>query len=171
MDNECVFSADRRHRYTLIHRPNPLFSSSGERLLMWVGLNPSTADESQLDPTLTRILGYSVREGYDGFIMTNLFAWRATLPADMKVAPDPVGPDNDRWLLECARRCGKVVAAWGSHGSFLGRDAHVCSLLNGIPMMRLTLNADGAPGHPLYLKKTLPLVPFALWSDSQASVD
>jgi hypothetical protein len=159
MHNECVFSADRRHRYTLIHRPEPLLAAG--RLLMWVALNPSTADETQLDPTLTRILGYSRREGYDGFIMTNLFAWRATDPKHMKSAADPVGPENDRWLLETARRCGKVVAAWGSHGSFLNRGRQVGELLRDFEIVCLSRNADGAPGHPLYLKKTLPFVPFA----------
>lgn len=158
MDNECVFSRDRKHRYTLVHRPDPLLG--GGRLLMWIGLNPSTADENQLDPTLRRILGYTLREGYDGFIMTNLFAWRATLPADMRAAKDPVGPDNDRWLVECAMRCDRVVAAWGSHGSFLGRDAHTVKLLCDFNLVCLSLNADGAPGHPLYLKKDLPLVKF-----------
>lgn len=111
------FSADRRHRYTLIHRPDPLLGDG--RLLKWIGLNPSTADENQLASTLRHILGYTLREGYDGFIMTNLFAWRATLPPDMRAAADPVGPDNDHWPVESARRCEKVVAAWGCHGSFL----------------------------------------------------
>jgi hypothetical protein len=159
MENECVFSRDRKHRYTLVHRPDPLLG--GGRLLMWIGLNPSTADENQLDPTLRRILGYTLREGYDGFIMTNLFAWRATLPADMRAAADPVGPDNDRWLVDCARRCGKVVAAWGSHGSFQGRDAHTLKLLRDFDLVCLSRNGDGSPGHPLYLKKDLPLVRFA----------
>lgn len=158
MENDCIFSRDRRHRYTLTHRPDPLLS--GGRLLMWIGLNPSTADENQLDPTLRRILGYTLREGYAGFIMTNLFAWRATLPAEMRAAPDPVGPDNDRWLLESARRCEKVVAAWGSHGSFQGRDAQTLKLLKAFDLVCLSLNADGSPGHPLYLKKSLPLVKF-----------
>jgi hypothetical protein len=156
MRNECVFSADRRHRYTLIHRPAPLLGS--DRLLMWIGLNPSTADESQLDPTLTRIAGYTLREGYDGFIMTNIFAYRATLPDDMKAAADPIGPDNDRWLLECARRCDQVVCAWGRHGAFLGRAAAVRQLLTGFDLVCLGINGDGSPCHPLYLKKDLPLV-------------
>jgi len=128
---------------------------------MWIGLNPSTADEAQLDPTLRRILGYTLREGYDGFIMTNLFAWRATLPAEMRAAADPVGPDNDRWLLDSAQRCEKVVVAWGSHGSFQGRDAHTLKLLKAFDLVCLARNADGSPGHPLYLKKSLPLVKFS----------
>jgi len=131
MNNECVFSPDRQHRYTLLHQPEPLLG--GNRLLMWIGLNPSTADETQLDPTLTRILGFTRREGYDGFIMTNLFGFRATLPKDMRAAPDPVGPDNDKWLLTSARRCGKVVAAWGATApSWIGkpRCAHCSRTLN-----------------------------------------
>jgi hypothetical protein len=158
MNNECVFSPDEKYRYTLIHYPNPLFQ--GDKLLMWIGLNPSTADRTQLDPTLKRILGYTLREGYDGFLMTNLFAWRATHPKDMMGTLNPVGIDNDKWLLESARRCHKVVAAWGSHGSFMGRDAKVCELLSGFDMLCLSQNEDGSPGHPLYLKRTLPFVPF-----------
>jgi hypothetical protein len=77
MENECTFSPDRRHRYSLIHRINPLL---GDRLIMWIGLNPSTADESQLDPTLTRIRSFSEREGYDGFWMANIFALRTPYP-------------------------------------------------------------------------------------------
>jgi hypothetical protein len=156
MRNDCVFSTDRRHRYTLIHRPAPLLGS--DRLLMWIGLNPSTADESQLDPTLTRIAGYTLREGYDGFIMTNLFAYRATLPSDMKAAPDPVGPDNDRWLLESVRRCGRVVCAWGRHGAFLDRATSVRHLLRDFDLLCLGSNSDGSPCHPLYQKKDLPLI-------------
>ena len=158
MENECVFSSDRKHRYTLIHRFDPLLG--GDRYLMWIGLNPSTADESQLDPTLRRIRGYTQREGYDGFIMLNLFAYRATLPEDMKAAKDPVGSDNDRWLVECAERCGKVVAAWGGHGAHLDRATHVCRLLKKFELVCLTRLGDGSPGHPLYLKKDLRFTPY-----------
>ena len=56
VDNECTFSPDRRHRYGLVHRWNPLF---GDKLVLWIGLNPSTADEAKLDPTLTRIAAFS----------------------------------------------------------------------------------------------------------------
>ena len=96
---------------------------------MWIGLNPSTADEQQLDPTLTRIRGFSEREGYDGFLMTNIFGFRATDPKVMRNTPDPVGPENDAALLEAAQRCDKVVAAWGAHGVHQDRALAVAKLL------------------------------------------
>jgi len=127
---------------------------------MWCGLNPSTADETRLDPTLSRIRGYSLREGYDGFIMTNAFAFRATLPKNMYAATDPIGPDNDYWLLETAKLCGKVVVAWGTHGTFRDRGLAVCKLLKDHELVCLATNANGTPKHPLYLKKDLPFIPY-----------
>jgi len=101
-----------------------------------------------LDPTLRRIRGYTEREGYGGFVMLNIFAFRATDPKNMYAAKDPVGPDNDRWLLEYAKRCGKVVAAWGGHGAFVNRGLAVCKLLQDFDLVHLAKNADGSPGHP-----------------------
>lgn len=155
MDNDCHFSPDRRHRYTLLHRINPLF---GDHLIMWIGLNPSTADEQQLDPTLTRIRSFSEREGYDGFLMTNLFGFRATDPKEMLCAPDPVGPDNDAALLAAAQRCDKVVAAWGTHGVHQNRALAVAKLLGQHSLWCLGTTQDGHPRHPLYVKGNQPLV-------------
>ena len=114
MENECAFSADRRYRYSLIHRINPLL---GDNLILWIGLNPSTADEQQLDPTLTRIRSFSQREGFDGFWMANLFGLRTPYPKEMRADPEPVGAGNDAALLEAAARCDKIVAAWGAGGA------------------------------------------------------
>jgi hypothetical protein len=80
METPCTFSPDRKHRYSLVHRWNPLF---GDRLILWIGLNPSTADEAQLDPTLTRIRSFSQREGFDGFWMANLFGRCTPYPKKM----------------------------------------------------------------------------------------
>jgi hypothetical protein len=149
MNNECHFSIDRRYRYSLHHRWAELFD---ERAIVWVGLNPSTADESALDPTLRRIRGFSTSWGFTAFIMLNLFAFRATDPRDMLAAEDPVGPENDRVLLETAQRCGTIVAAWGAHGDHLGRDQAVCRLLDGLTLYCLGITASGAPRHPLYVR-------------------
>jgi len=78
MQNDCVFSADRRYRYVLKHTWEPLFPP---KLCTWIGLNPSILDETQLDPTLRRIRAFSAAWGYNGFLMTNLFGLVSTDPA------------------------------------------------------------------------------------------
>lgn len=155
MENTCHFSADRRHRYTLLHRINPLF---GDRLIMWIGLNPSTADEQQLDPTLTRIRSFSEREGFDGFLMTNIFGLRTPYPKEMMAAPDPVGPENNAALLAGAERCEKIVAAWGVCGEFQARADAVTQLFAGRELWCLGTTQDGHPRHPLYVAGRQTLV-------------
>jgi hypothetical protein len=155
LENECHFSPDRRHRYSLIHRWNPLFS---ERLILWIGLNPSTADESQLDPTLTRIRSFSQREGFDGFWMANIFGLRTPYPKEMMAAKDPVGPGNDASLQLAATRCEKIVAAWGAIGEYQSRAAAVAQLFPGRELWCLGTTKDGHPRHPLYVAGKQPLV-------------
>ena len=155
MENECHFSPDRKHRYTLLHRINPLF---GKKLILWIGLNPSTADEQKLDPTLTRIRSFSEREGFDGFLMTNIFGFRATDPKEMIRTPDPIGPENDQALLAAAERCDKVVAAWGAHGVHQDRAIAVAKLLASHKLWCLGTTKAGFPRHPLYVKGDQPLV-------------
>jgi hypothetical protein len=158
VDNACRFSPDRRHRYSLVHRWNPLF---GDRLILWIGLNPSTADEAQLDPTLTRIATFSKRAGFDGFWMANLFALRTPHPKEMMAAADPVGPENDASLLAAAARCERIVAAWGVCGEFQARADAVVRLLAGRELWCLGTTQDGHPRHPLYVAADQPLVRWA----------
>lgn len=116
---------------------------------MFVGLNPSTADETQDDPTVRRCRNFASMWGFTEMVMTNIFAFRATDPADMKAAREPVGPDNDKWLLESAAGAGLIVACWGNHGTHLERDQKVRALLPNLNYLRLTGN--GQPEHPLYM--------------------
>ena len=88
--NECVFSKCRTWRYVLKHTWRDLLDTE-ERALVWIALNPSTADENQLDPTLRRIRGFTMAEGGNTFYMLNLFAFRATDPRNLKAAADPIG--------------------------------------------------------------------------------
>lgn len=80
MQNACHFSDCRKYRYTLLHRWDELFE---RRRALFICLNPSTVDENQLDPTLTRIKSFSERLGANEFLMLNLFAYRATEPKEM----------------------------------------------------------------------------------------
>ena len=120
-------------------------------------LNPSTADELRLDPSCTRARVYAERWGFGGLIVTNLFAWRATDPDEMKAVGDPVGRGNDTAILAAASEAALLVCAWGNHGAHLGRSGEVVSLLRraGIDLHVLKMNGAGEPAHPLYLRGSL----------------
>jgi len=120
-------------------------------------LNPSTADESVLDPTCARARDFAERWGYGALLVTNLFGWRATDPHAMRAAADPVGAGNDAAILRAARTAQLVVCAWGNHGTHLNRSVQVHHRLQaaGIALHVLRLNANGEPAHPLYLPAAL----------------
>lgn len=128
-----------------------------------MGLNPSTADEVNDDPTVRRCIGYARAWGYNSLIMANIFAFRATFPRDMKAAADPVGPENDKWLTACAREAALVVAAWGNDGAYRGRSRQVVEMMTGagVQLMCLRITKAGEPEHPLYLPGKLRPTPFA----------
>ena len=128
---------------------------------MFIGLNPSTADEVDDDPTVRRCIAYARAWGFDALCMTNLFGLRATLPAVMRAHAAPVGPENDARLADCARRAALIVACWGNHGRHLDRDAAVLRLLRRHRLHCLKLTSAGTPNHPLYLRGDLRPRPFA----------
>ena len=121
--------------------------------VMFIGLNPSTADARLDDPTLVRCIGFAKDWGYGGVYTANLFAYRATDPMEMKAATAPIGPDNDRVISELATRVSKVIAAWGNHGVWMGRAGAVRQLVPELHYLKL--NRSGQPAHPLYLPKNL----------------
>ena len=73
---------DAEVRYALIQK--------GNRMLFVVGLNPSTADTEKPDPTMQSVMRIAEYNGYDGFVMINLYPKRATSPKDLPQACDPV---------------------------------------------------------------------------------
>jgi hypothetical protein len=156
MKNDCIFSPDRKYRYVLRHRWEDLLP---EKACMWIGLNPSTADENQLDPTLRRIKGYSHSWAYNCFYMCNLFAFRATLPKDMKREPYPIGCLNDQEIVRCAEKCDLIVACWGADGKFKDRAEYVISMLKDESKQIFCIGKtkDGFPKHPLYVSKQVKL--------------
>ena len=157
VEKSAAFSPCRRYRYSLWRNWRGLLPNANG-YAMFVGLNPSTADETNDDPTVSRCIAFAQAWGYEGLCMTNAFAYRATYPSDMMAVDDPVGPDNDRTLVDLAETAGVVVAAWGVHGSHLGRDIAVRALFKRLHVLRLTKN--GHPAHPLYLPGSLVPVPW-----------
>ncbi|MFT5930149.1 MAG: hypothetical protein ACI9GE_000334 [Oceanospirillaceae bacterium] len=152
---DAKLSSCRRYRYALWRTWD-----DSKPYVMIVGLNPSTADETQDDPTLIRCINFAKAWGYGGVCMANLFAFRATAPNDMKVSSDPVGLENDRWLAKLSKDAGIVVAAWGNDGGHLGRSSKVKAMLPNLHCMKI--NKSGEPSHPLYLKSDLVPLPMAI---------
>lgn len=153
MNGGAHFSDCRQYRYTLWRNWDPLRS-----YVAFIGLNPSTADETENDPTIRRCITYAQDWGYGSMFMLNLFAWRATDPKAMKRAVDPIGEANDYWLHQAWQRCTLTVAAWGTHGAYRKRAVAVRALLPNLHVLRLT--KAGFPSHPLYLPKLLTPIPW-----------
>ena len=138
----------RRYRYWL-HRE---LAAEGKDGLVFVLLNPSTADALEDDPTICRCMGFGKRWGFRELTVVNLFALRATSPAVLRQhGAAAIGGRNDdalRWARN-ARRTRTVVAGWGNHGMHLERDLAAMAIVR--PMMALRTTKLGCPAHPLYL--------------------
>lgn len=158
-------SSDSLYRYFLIRYWGPRDHSVVARLLIFVMLNPSTADAVIDDPTIRRCISFAKREGYDGILVVNLFAYRSPKPEIMKSVTDPIGPDNDKWLRRAFNYARKydidVLAAWGIEGPYRDRDYEVAEIArqHGLELKCLGKTDGGNPRHPLFVKGTTPFQP------------
>jgi hypothetical protein len=148
----ALFSGCRRWRYLLWR-----CWDSSRPVANFLMLNPSTADEFKLDPSCTRARNYAERWGFGAVVVTNIFGWRSTDPAALRVVEDPVGRGNDRAILRAAKQSKLVVCAWGNHGAHRERSQRVVALLRQerVRLNVLRLNDCGEPAHPLYLPQSL----------------
>ncbi len=148
LSKQARFSHCRRYRYWLGREWN-----QGIGTVLFIGLNPSTADHVQDDPTIRRCVRFARSWGYRRMEIVNLFAFRATLPEDLKAATNPVGPANDRWIRKAEKSADIIIACWGNQGSFLDRDSEILEILGSLHCIQL--NKSKIPAHPLYLKANL----------------
>jgi len=171
LDLECqsaTFSKCGLYRYDLrrIWRPDA-------RPLLWIMLNPSTADAVVDDPTVKRCTRFAVQWGHGGIVVCNLFAFRSTKPEGLLTVDDPVGLDkNDEVIAREAAEAYQVVVAWGSHGDFMGRGRQVYELIRekvGRSPLCLGTTKAGEPRHPLYVPKTKELRLFYGYDDKNKS--
>jgi hypothetical protein len=122
---------------------------------MFIGLNPSTADETVNDPTVVRCIKYAQAWKYGSLYMLNLFALRSTDPKLLYTTNDPIGPENDIWLTKIAILSQIIVAAWGNHGKLLNRSKSVLEKMPIDKLHVLGITNQLEPAHPLYLRSEL----------------
>ena len=190
IEQPAIFSPCRRWRYTLRRvweQPRRMFEDSGADMLgrpiiamspramvAFIGLNPSTADETKDDPTVRRCVGFAKRWGFGGMFMLNIFAFRSTDPKELYAQEDPVGTENNHYITQVIQQpgVGLVVACWGNHGGdsikgrwsgFADRGSEVVWRVQSAGRLNFCRLGDltklGQPRHPLYLKGDLMPVP------------
>lgn len=166
----ATWSPCRRYRYTLRRTwANPRGLATG-RVVTWILLNPSTADETQDDPTIRRCKYYAKAWGFDGLIIVNAYGLRSTDPKGLWKVEDPNGPENDAAILGACRESavayngksvGRVVCGWGANLRNDRRDA-LAKLLADVDLSALKVNANGSPAHPLYQRSDVVPRPFTI---------
>ncbi len=150
MIKDAILDKTRKYRYMLKRHWN----TDGKNFANFILLNPSTADEKNDDPTITACTNIAKNLDCDGLWVTNLFAFRATKPTDLKKATQPVGKMNNKYLKDYSKRAKITIVAWGNHGNYQGRDAEVIKLLKEIEDLQcLEITKLGMPKHPLYVKR------------------
>jgi hypothetical protein len=156
----AVFSDCERYRYRLWR----VWDESKPKAC-FVMLNPSTADENVLDPTVTRCRKRAETLSYGGLEVVNIFALRSTDPAALYNEVDPIGPENLPAIAHAVAGSAIAVCAWGGHGKLLSMGSLVKErLVRFFPEKThyLRINSDGSPAHPLYLPYELQPTPWRL---------
>jgi hypothetical protein len=146
----ALFSSDERHRYELSWSWNADLPN-----LIWIMMNPSTATERELDPTLRRCAKFSQDFGYGSMLILNAYAIRSTDPKRCLAAPDRIGPYNDACIRRHLFSGDDVIVAWGGKLDRSRRYEMHKMVRSHSPMCLRVSSVDGSPYHPLYLPADL----------------
>jgi len=153
-DNDgATFDSTRQYRYCLWRKWDINLP-----FIMFIGLNPSTANEHSDDPTIRRVMRFARDWGYGGVFMLNLFAYVTTNPKQLLTCTDAIGPENDMYLFGVSKRCNRIIFAWGAFKETKERAKDIMLLFPNAEA--LVINKDGTPRHPLYVPGDVIPVPF-----------
>lgn len=147
MIKDAIFDDSEMYRYSLTR-----VWSNNQNKVLFVMLNPSTADHNVDDPTIRRCINFAKNWGVGSLEVVNLFGYRATDPDELKKAADPIGPDNDIHIQRAALQSDKIILAWGTKEYLLGRNKKVMEdVLFSYKTHCLDISKNGHPKHPLYI--------------------
>jgi hypothetical protein len=161
---KAVFSPCGKYRYTL-HRKisQPI---RWVRKCLFVLLNPSTATDTEDDPTIRRCIAFAKRQGVTDLTIVNLFALRSTNPKGLFEVKDPEGPDNFSHLTDQLKnhRNDLIFFAWGSTKTPRDMSKVIETIAIELDVFFtvkcLGFTKNGSPRHPLYAKHDAPFVPY-----------
>jgi len=154
MERNAKFSNDGKNRYWLsriwdIKKP----------FVMFVGLNPSTANAENDDPTIRRVMSIAKHHGFGGIWMVNCFPCITAYPKDIVIDYDEF-EINEEYIKKISASCSEVVFAWGNfkEPGQHGRDARLMRMFPDAKCLQK--NKNGSPKHPLYVKTETEFKPF-----------
>lgn len=154
VDKGAFFSFDKTHRYSLWR----IWDHSLPKV-MFIGLNPSTANETEDDPTIRSICRIAKSNGYGGVYMMNCWAFVSTDPKKLQISEEEC-KWNDLELQKISDKCRDVVFAWGSFDIVKdrGRDKELVTMFPNAKALHV--NKNGSPKHPLYCRSDIKFVSY-----------
>jgi len=154
MVGDAVFDKAGKYRYSL----SRIWNAKGAKAA-FVMLNPSKADATLNDPTITRCIGFAEKMGCGSLEVVNLFAYRTAYPKELRVCASPIGKLNDQYISAAVETANFVVVAWGNWGQLHGRDQEVLQLVaSKSPVFCFGITGKGHPRHPLFLSYEVDLI-------------
>jgi len=147
-ESGAIFNSDRTRRFWLGRRVDGVDSQS--RLFI-CAVQPTTADETEDDPTILREMGFARRWGFGWLDKVNIFDLCSPDPKTLYESSSPVSAENDSFVFAAAARGSLHLCAWGNHGAYLARGARMRRLLTGLgyQLHVFGLTKEGYPIHPL----------------------
>lgn len=164
MITAAQFSTCRTYRYSLTR----LWDNDKSQAI-WIGMNPSTADEKEDDPTIRKLIGFCKKWELGGLHIVNICAYRSTDKRNLESVYDPVGPRNSMYLRTLCKLPGvKIICCWGNIQDKIDRIKESListQVLLSDPKLKgnsycLGINNTGHPIHPLYVSYNKPLIPY-----------
>ena len=147
-----------------------ILGTRGEKPLICVGINPSTAAPDALDPTLQSAQRIALANGYDSFLMFNVYAQRATRPDDMEPACNTLLHEENRKAFRYLLSLSEAPAVWAAWGNIIEKRAYLMDCMRDFAADGQAVGAkwytagpplkSGHPHHPLYLRKDTKLLEF-----------
>ena len=143
----------------------------GNRPLITIGINPSTAEPDNLDNTLKSVSRIAAGNGFDSFVMFNVYAQRATNPDHMdKELNEELHRENMEAFRFVLERAGEAPVVWAAWGAIVEKRAYLRRCLSDMVAEGERFGArwvhagkpsvKGHPHHPLYLRKDSKVEPF-----------
>lgn len=154
-DKQAEISDDQLYRFLLTREWD---SNKGK--VMWIMLNPSTADAMNDDPTIKKCVSYADKWGYGSIAVVNTNPFRSPNPKEMRghSLPVDVWVQNHAVIERESANADMIVAGWGNDAEFEALKFFVNRF--GNRLFALQVNNTAHPAHPLYLNGSLEPRPY-----------